>query len=270
MVIEYAQCLLSSSVDRSLVNRLFLGRGIPHAKRSRATAVPLQVVPGFLAFNVITYSLLIAELVITNTQIHTEEDKSFFSHVFNGCYALLMFIVVIFFLIYGVEVYFKVRGGFLNTGDFSASPLINKSFKSSATSPSCLSSSDTPSSMTSASRDKNQEEEDKDLTVRLMKEENQEEDKEENNEEEAVNRPLNVNFMRSIDMAQLHQSRLGLVSQAFMLIITVCFLLSEILGEFWKKKVDLVSRNTFDVVFRVVELGVALWFPCVLWNCIRP
>lgn len=37
-------------------------------------------------------------------------------------------------------------------------------------------------------------------------------------------------------MAQLHQSRLGLVSQAFMLIITVCFLLSEILGEFWKKK----------------------------------
>lgn len=212
---------------------------------------------GFLAFNVITYSLLIAELVITNTQIHTEEDKSFFSHVFNGCYALLMFIVVIFFLIYGVEVYFKVRGGFLNTGDFSASPLINKSFKSSATSPSCLSSSDTPSSMTSASRDKNQEEEDKDLTVRLMK-------------EEAVNRPLNVNFMRSIDMAQLHQSRLGLVSQAFMLIITVCFLLSEILGEFWKKKVDLVSRNTFDVVFRVVELGVALWFPCVLWNCIRP
>ena len=30
---------------------------------------------GFLAFNVITYSLLIAELVITNTQIHTEEDK---------------------------------------------------------------------------------------------------------------------------------------------------------------------------------------------------
>ena len=34
-------------------------------------------------------------------------------------------------------------------------------------------------------------------------------------------------------------------------------------------RVDLVSRNTFDVVFRVVELGVALWFPCVLWNCIR-
>ncbi|XP_032778881.2 uncharacterized protein LOC116917499 isoform X2 [Daphnia magna] len=148
---------------------------------------------GFLAFNVITYSLLIAELVITNTQIHSEEDKRFFTNVFNGCYAILMFIVVIFFLIYGVEVYFKVIHG------------------------------RTP-----------------------------------------------VPFRQSIDTAQLHQSRLGLVSQAMMLLITVCFLLSEILGEFWKKKVPLESRNIFDVVFRLVELGVALWFPCVLWNCMRP
>ena len=37
---------------------------------------------GFLAFNVITYSLLIAELVITNTQIHTEEDKVYDSFTF--------------------------------------------------------------------------------------------------------------------------------------------------------------------------------------------
>lgn len=35
--------------------------------------------------------------------------QRFFTNVFNGCYAILMFIVVIFFLIYGVEVYFKVR-----------------------------------------------------------------------------------------------------------------------------------------------------------------
>jgi hypothetical protein len=78
-----------------------------------------------------------------------------------------------------------------------------------------------------------------------------------------------IPFRQSIDTAQLHQSRLGLVSQAMMLLITVCFLLSEILGEFWKKKVPLESRNVFDVLFRVVELGVALWFPCVLWNCMR-
>ncbi|VVC91325.1 unnamed protein product [Leptidea sinapis] len=53
----------------------------------------------FVTFNVISYSLLFAE--------------SFYQHVFNGCYAVLLFIVVIFFLIYGVEVYFKLRGEFL-------------------------------------------------------------------------------------------------------------------------------------------------------------
>jgi von Hippel-Lindau disease tumor supressor len=37
------------------------------------------------------------------------EDREFYAHIFNGCYAILMFIVVIFFLIYGVEVFFKVN-----------------------------------------------------------------------------------------------------------------------------------------------------------------
>ena len=32
----------------------------------------------------------------------------------------------------------------------------------------------------------------------------------------------------------------------------------------------MTSRNTHDIIFRTVEIGVALWFPCVLWNCIRP
>ena len=31
-----------------------------------------------------------------------------------------------------------------------------------------------------------------------------------------------------------------------------------------------MSRNAYDIIFRVVELAVALWFPCVLWNCISP
>ena len=35
-------------------------------------------------------------------------DDFYIAHVFNGCYAFLMFVVVIFFLIYGVEVFFKV------------------------------------------------------------------------------------------------------------------------------------------------------------------
>merc|ERR1712038_1951311 len=73
-----------------------------------------------------------------------------------------------------------------------------------------------------------------------------------------------------INHSQLHQSRLGLLSQALMMMVTVGLLFSETLSEFWKPKVDLTSQNTHVVVFRVVEIGVALWFPCVLWNCIRP
>ncbi len=61
---------------------------------------------GFLAFNIITYSLLTAELFLVWAE---HEHKDFYTHIFNGCYAVLMFVVVVFFLIYGVEVFFKVR-----------------------------------------------------------------------------------------------------------------------------------------------------------------
>lgn len=41
---------------------------------------------------------------------------------------------------------------------------------------------------------------------------------------------------RSVNQSQLHQSRLGLVSQALMLILIAGFLASETLSEFWKFK----------------------------------
>merc|ERR1719471_2703047 len=66
---------------------------------------------GFLAFNVISYSLLVAQMCVVWFTDY-ERDREFYSHIFNGCYAALMFVVVVFFLIYGVEVFFKVRGGF--------------------------------------------------------------------------------------------------------------------------------------------------------------
>ena len=40
-----------------------------------------------------------------------DDRREFYAHIFNGCYAVLMFVVVIFFLIYGVEVFFKVSLG---------------------------------------------------------------------------------------------------------------------------------------------------------------
>ena len=43
-------------------------------------------------------------------------------------------------------------------------------------------------------------------------------------------------FDQLVNTSQLHQSRLGLLSQALMMIITVGFLFSETLEEFWKTK----------------------------------
>ncbi|XP_059618468.1 uncharacterized protein LOC132262966 [Phlebotomus argentipes] len=148
---------------------------------------------GFMAFNLLPYSLLAAEVLFS--QFIT--DRNTYSHIFNGCYAALLFIVVVFFLIYGVEVFFKVRGGFVY--DFG-----------------------------------------------------------------------NLPSTQNVNASQLHQSRFGLLSQAIMLIVIVGFLTSETLGDFWKKKVPVYSRNWHDIVFRLVEVGVALWFPCCLWNSMAP
>ena len=68
-------------------------------------------------------------------------------------------------------------------------------------------------------------------------------------------------MQQQINISQLHQSRVGLLSQAFMLFIVVGFLCGETFGELWKARVPLYSRNWHDVVFRVIEVGVILWFP---------
>ena len=125
-------------------------------------------------------------------------QQGFFMSIFNSIYAFLMFVVVVFFLIYGVEVYFKVRGAFAPDRETESSESI------------------------------------------------------------------------SADISQLQQSRLGLISQAVLLLVTIIFMLSEVFGFLWKDKVAVLSRNYHQVMFRVVEFGVALWFPCVLWNCIQP
>ncbi|XP_055853250.1 uncharacterized protein LOC129916980 [Episyrphus balteatus] len=151
---------------------------------------------GFVAFNFFLYSLfgveVFSSLIIPNSQTY--------AHIFNGIYAALLLIVVVFFLIYGVEVFFKLRGGFVY--DSSGNIL---------------------------------------------------------GPNEAI-----------VNASQLNQSRLGLLSQAIMLIVIVGFLTSETLGDFWKKKVPVYSRNWHDIVFRIAEIGVALWFPCCLWNSMAP
>ncbi|CAH4023745.1 unnamed protein product [Pieris brassicae] len=188
----------------------------------------------FVTFNVIIYSLLFAEVLTINVANTSSEKKSFYQHVFNGCYAVLLFVVVIFFLIYGVEVYFKLRGEFLRETKV------------------CTIVTSRPGPSSAADGD--------DVQDTLVKQGVQTDLAE-------VDGTVDP---RSVNHSQLHQSRLGLISQALMLILIVGFLASETLSEFWKAKVPVVSRNWHDLVFRLAEIGVTLWFPCVLWNCMAP
>jgi von Hippel-Lindau disease tumor supressor len=55
-----------------------------------------------------------------------------------------------------------------------------------------------------------------------------------------------------------------------MLIVIVGFLTSETLGDFWKQKVPVNSRNWYDLGFRSVEVGVVIWFLACLWNSFSP
>ncbi|CAH1717721.1 unnamed protein product [Chironomus riparius] len=149
---------------------------------------------GFLAFNLLPYSFFGAEILSAN--LFT--DKNLLHSIFNGGYAVLLLIVVVFFLIYGVEVFFKIRGGFV----YDAVPSGEENF--------------------------------------------------------------------NVNTSQVHQSRIGLLSQAMMLMVIVGFLTSEMLGDFWKQKVPVNSRNWYDIIFRMVEVGVVIWFLACLWNSFSP
>ncbi|GJQ81385.1 hypothetical protein Trydic_g18251 [Trypoxylus dichotomus] len=186
---------------------------------------------GFVTFNIISYSLLLAEVLTTHIASTPNDDKHFYAHLFNGCYAVLLFIVVVFFLIYGVEVFFKVRGGFIAKPVRIVGEVGEAALSQQETEP-------------------------------LHEEEKLPPQRQQQQQQDAL-RPR-------INNSQLHQSRIGLLSQALMLMIIVGFLFSETLSEFWKTKVPVYSRNWHDVVFRVVEIGVAIWFPAVLWNCMKP
>lgn len=200
---------------------------------------------GFVIFNVITYSLLIAELCLF---WFGYQDVQYYSHIFNGCYAGLMFVVVVFFLIYGVEVFFKVRGGFTVQNV-----------------PKIINSRRSPVKKRNSTNSQRLEvcEEQKPMVETkfcgMI------------HSTAAIQKMEQIQGVTpSINASQLHQSRFGLLAQALMMMVTIGFIFSETMSELWKQKVDLSSRNTHVIIFRVMEIGIALWFPCVLWNCIRP
>lgn len=181
-----------------------------------------------MAFNILPYSLFGAEIL--SSQVSKNRNLN---AIFSGCYAILLLIVLVFFLIYGVEVFFKIRGQFLYS-DF------NIPKKMCAISP-------------------------------------------------KIQETLNTT---QINLMQVNHARFGLLSQAIMMTIIVAFLAFETFGELWKDKVPVPVRNwygflhfkngifannlseiptiRYDVIFRIFEVGFALWFPCCLWNSISP
>ncbi|XP_022689578.1 uncharacterized protein LOC111260814 [Varroa jacobsoni] len=153
---------------------------------------------GFMVFNFVTYALLFLEMVSSQYAGYHEAERALLFRIFNGSFAILMMIVVVVFLVYGVEVFIKIRGAFLT----------------------------------------------------------------------ALGPHTEVSHVP--DRSQQHQSRVGLVTYALLTLVTALFILSDMTGPLWKHRVALVSRNIYEVSFRLIEIGLALWFPCVLWNCVQP
>ncbi len=87
----------------------FSPQQIFHLRNIRASQFLSKSFLGFLAFNLLPYSLFGAEVLASQLV----PNRATYSHIFNGCYAALLLIVVVFFLIYGVEVFFKIRGEFI-------------------------------------------------------------------------------------------------------------------------------------------------------------
>lgn len=193
--------------NSSFVSISLISLQIFHLRNIRATQFLSKSFLGFLAFNILSYSLFGAEILSSQVTKNRNAYASFFS----GCYAFLLLIVLIFFMIYGVEVFFKIRGQFIYDHNLQA----------------------TISSTSSSSN------------------------------------PI-VSDSQHINVVQVHHARIGLLSQAVMMTFVVGFLLSETLGNFWKDKVPVSSRNWYDIVFRLFEVGLALWFPCCLWNSMAP
>ncbi|PFX27282.1 hypothetical protein AWC38_SpisGene8042 [Stylophora pistillata] len=144
----------------------------------------------FITFNVFLFLVFLAQFI--TIEITDEQRKVYLSNIFTGIFVVLMFLMLTLFLIYGVELYYKVRGAFTTT--------------------------------------------------------------------ESSN----------VDITQAAMSRFGLFSQASLQLLTSLFLLGDIMGGKWKHKLPMEGRNALEVVFRVFELGVALWFSCCLWNWKSP
>ena len=65
------------------------------------------------------------------------------------------------------------------------------------------------------------------------------------------------------------QQILILLFQCGLTVLLVVFILADVFGGSDVIQ-DIFYRDAFEVTFRLMELGVVLWFPCILWNSTNP
>lgn len=76
---------------------------------------------GFAVWNAVVYIIFISH-VIANKVLHLSV-LSKINIIFNACLALFMFCVLVFFLIYGVEIFYKIKGAFKKDESLSSKNL---------------------------------------------------------------------------------------------------------------------------------------------------
>eukprot|EP00057_Strongylocentrotus_purpuratus_P009336 XP_011663810.1 PREDICTED: uncharacterized protein LOC582261 [Strongylocentrotus purpuratus] len=260
----------------------------------------------FLIFNVFLYAALIAQFVASEMV----PDRTYLLKVVQGFFGSLIFIEVILFLAYGVEVYFKVKGAFANASSSFDPRTLHLSrfgllFQGTLQ---IITAFFLMMSVTEAKWNESIPLLQRNSYVivfrivelamvmwfpcvlwncrspeklwilnpkRILRENMDEEQVTVSKYSQTCFRMMDVkgafaNASSSFDPRTLHLSRFGLLFQGTLQIITAFFLMMSVTEAKWNESIPLLQRNSYVIVFRIVELAMVMWFPCVLWNCRSP
>jgi len=73
-----------------------------------------------------------------------------------------------------------------------------------------------------------------------------------------------------VNSKEIFKSRLALIFQALLTLLTIFCIIFDAAGNLWKDKVNSRTRSIHELMYRIAEVGTVLWFPCVLWNTSCP
>nr|CAB3261468.1 uncharacterized protein LOC100176980 [Phallusia mammillata] len=78
------------------------------------------------------------------------------------------------------------------------------------------------------------------------------------------------NCQETVNKSEVFKSRIALIFQALLTLLTVLCVVFDAAGNLWKYRVNSSTRSTHEIIYRIAEVGAVLWFPCVLWNTAEP